>query len=114
MNEVSFLNCPCCNSEDIVTGSIPYNFGEDIYIKCRTCGLKMQICSEYGWEERERRWNTRKPIENVLKQLKNEKAKYESLADSSNCDGYWREEIEYLAKAEMCEEAIEMIKDEVM
>ena len=48
-------------------------------------------------------------IENILQELENEKNKYESLADLSNHDGYWQEDIEYTAKSEMCEEAKEIV-----
>lgn len=104
MSEIK--KCPCCNSEDITEGSVILSIGEDIYIKCRTCGLKMQICSEYGWKELKKRWNTRKPIEKILKRLEDENM---TAVDSSNifcselADG----------KVEGLERAIEIIKEEV-
>lgn len=68
--------CPCCNGEDIVTGDKAYGFGTDIYIRCRTCGLKMQICSEFGWEELFKRWNTRKQMERIIERLEEYEGTY--------------------------------------
>ena len=62
-------NCPCCDSEDISVGSKCVSIGEDIYIRCNTCGLKMQLCKEYGWKELLKRWNTRKPMQNIVERL---------------------------------------------
>lgn len=61
--------CPCCDSEDISVGSKCVSIGEDIYIKCNSCGLKMQLCKEYGWKELLKRWNTRKPMQNIVERL---------------------------------------------
>lgn len=61
--------CPCCNSEDIVTGDKNYSLGTDIYIRCKTCGLKLQIREEFGWEELFKRWNTRIPMQNIVERL---------------------------------------------
>ena len=69
MNEIKLLSCPCCDSENLETGSKPCFVGEDIYIQCNSCGLKLQICEEYGWEELYKRWNTRKPMERIVKNL---------------------------------------------
>ena len=66
-------NCPCCGSEDILAGSIVVSIGEDIFIKCNSCNLKMQLCKEYGWEELLKRWNNRQPMQNIVKQLQEEK-----------------------------------------
>ena len=66
--------CPCCDSDDISVGSKCVSIGEDIYIRCNSCGLKMQLCKEYGWKELLKRWNTRKPMQNIVERLR-EKAK---------------------------------------
>lgn len=57
--KIKLKPCPFCGSKDIRTGSIGCSFGVDIYVKCCTCGAKMQICKEYGEEEMIKRWNTR-------------------------------------------------------
>lgn len=64
--------CPCCDSEDISVGSKCVSIGEDIYIRCNTCGLKMQLCKEYGWKELLKRWNNRKPMQNIVERLEKE------------------------------------------
>ena len=51
--------CPFCGSEDIKMGETGNIFGVDNYIKCCTCGGKMQICEEYGEDELIKRWNRR-------------------------------------------------------
>ena len=61
--------CPCCDSENIEVGSVVVSFGEDIFIKCNSCGIKLQICKEYGYRELLKRWNTRKPIERIVERL---------------------------------------------
>lgn len=68
--------CPFCGGEDLMVGSIPYSIGADIYIKCRTCGAKMQICEEYGDDELRRRWNTRKPMKRIVEQLEERRNDY--------------------------------------
>ena len=59
MSEIKLKPCPFCKSENISEGSRIFNFGEDIYIVCRECGAKIQICKEYGWDELRKRWNRR-------------------------------------------------------
>ena len=65
-------SCPCCGSTDVSVGSVIVSLGEDIYIKCNFCNLKMQLCKEYGWKELLKRWNTRKPIDNIVERLEEE------------------------------------------
>lgn len=94
--------CPCCDSENLTSGSAMYAFGEDIYIKCNTCGLKMQICSEYGEEELEKRWNTRKSLEYVIEKLEEEKSiAFVTLANTGDdkYDFTYNEVLAYLNKA---------------
>ena len=67
-------NCPCCDSEDISVGSVVVSFGEDIFIKCNSCGIKLQICKEYGYRELLKRWNTRKPMDRIVERLEEEKS----------------------------------------
>ena len=59
MSEIKLKPCPHCWSENITEGSRMFDFGEDIYIVCRECGAKIQICKEYGWDELRKRWNRR-------------------------------------------------------
>lgn len=59
MSEIKLEPCPFCGSEDIQEGSRTSDLCTDIYIRCRTCGGKMQICEEYGEEELVNRWNRR-------------------------------------------------------
>ena len=59
MSEIELKPCPFCGSENIQEGSITFDFCTDIYIRCRECGGKMQICKEYGEEELANRWNRR-------------------------------------------------------
>lgn len=59
MSEIKLKPCPFCGSEDIQEGSRTSDLCTDIYIRCRTCGGKMQICEEYGEEELVNRWNRR-------------------------------------------------------
>ena len=59
MDDIKLKPCPFCGSEDIQEGSRTSGLCTDIYIRCRTCGGKMQICEEYGEEELVNRWNRR-------------------------------------------------------
>ena len=76
--------CPCCDSEDISVGSKCVSIGEDIYIRCNSCGLKMQLCKEYGWQELLKRWNTRKPMQNIVERLEETKTKSYVTGITSN------------------------------
>ena len=64
MSEIKLKPCPFCGSEDIQEGSRKSDLCTDIYIRCRTCGGKMQICEEYGEEELVNRWNRRMSEQN--------------------------------------------------
>lgn len=59
MNGIELKPCPFCGGENMSERSRIYDFGEDIYIMCRECGAKIQICKEYGWDELRKRWNRR-------------------------------------------------------
>ena len=59
MSEIKLKPCPFCGSENIQEGSKTFDFCTDIYIRCKECGGKMQICEEYGEEELANRWNRR-------------------------------------------------------
>ena len=52
-----------------------------------------------------------KVFEKILKKIEEKRNKYQRLADNSNFDGWYAEDIEYSAKAEMCEELKEIVKD---
>ena len=81
--------CPCCDSEDISVGSKYVSIGEDIYIRCNTCGLKMQLCKEYGWKELLKRWNTRKPMQNIVERLEEEYHEIDKSKKESYENGDW-------------------------
>lgn len=49
--------CPFCGSENIEYGIREMYLCRDIYIKCKSCGGRIQICAEYGREELIKRWN---------------------------------------------------------
>lgn len=59
MQEIKLKPCPFCGSENLRKGCTGYHLGNDIYIKCLTCGAKIQICEEYGEEDLVNRWNRR-------------------------------------------------------
>ena len=48
-------------------------------------------------------------FEKIKERLEEKKSKYQNLADSSNFDGWHEEDIKYTAKADMCEEIIEIV-----
>lgn len=52
-----------------------------------------------------------KTIEKILKKIEEKRNKYQELADSSNFDGWNKEDIYYSAKAEMCEELKEIVQE---
>lgn len=51
MSEIKLKPCPFCGSKNLQNGSSEFTFGTDIYIRCKECGGKMKICSEYGEKE---------------------------------------------------------------
>ena len=48
-------------------------------------------------------------FEKIKERLEEKRSKYEELAIGSNFDGYHQEDIKYTARAEMCEEMIEIV-----
>lgn len=52
-----------------------------------------------------------KAFEKILKKIEEKRNKYQRLADNSNFDGWYAEDIEYSAKAEMCEELKEIVHE---
>lgn len=50
-------------------------------------------------------------IEKILSKIREKRDKYADLASSSNFDGWAKEEAEYLAKEEVCEELIEIVQE---
>ena len=100
-----YKNCPCCDSENIEVGSVVVSFGEDIFIKCNSCNLKMQLCKEHGWEELLKRWNTRIPMQNIVERLEEKyeesTSNYHDLKDAS-C----------LGERHAYRKAIEIVKEE--
>lgn len=64
MDDIKLKPCPFCGSEDTQGGSRTSGLCTDIYIRCRACGGKMQICEEYGEEELVNRWNRRMSEQN--------------------------------------------------
>lgn len=52
-----------------------------------------------------------KAFEKILKKIEEKRNKYQRLADNSNFDGWHEEDIEYSAKAEMCEELKEIVQE---
>ena len=52
-----------------------------------------------------------KAFEKILKKIEEKRNKYQRLADGSNFDGWNEEDIKYSAKAEMCEELKEIVKE---
>ena len=50
-------------------------------------------------------------FEKILKKIEEKRNKYQRLADGSNFDGWNEEDIEYSAKAEMCEELKETVQE---
>lgn len=59
MSEIKLKPCPFCGSKNIKEGEKNGGLWKDIYIKCKECGCKIQICSEYGKNELLNRWNRR-------------------------------------------------------
>ena len=91
--------CPCCHSEDISVGSVVVLDREELYIKCNSCGLKLQIRKEYGYGELLKHWNTRKSMERIMQRLEDE-----TIALEDNYGDF----VECIPK----EIAIEIVKEE--
>ena len=81
IEEVDLKRCPLCGKEVTVTGgeinwkptyydpdSGDTGFPYTIYCEC---GLKFSLGREHSLDELFERWNTRKPMENIVKQLEN-------------------------------------------
>ena len=97
--------CPCCDSENIEVGSVAVSFGEDIFIKCNSCGIKLQICKEYGWGELLKRWNTRKPMDRIVERLE------DTYQDRINC-AYHTSDCFIDGQADGLDKALSIVKEE--
>lgn len=99
MKKITVLSCPFCNEElEIV--------GKGHYFAHKTNGCILQhLCFEIDDDEAVKRWNTRKPIDDIVERL--EEARFWT-ASSFDEDGYCNDdsqEVVYLDKA------IEIVKE---
>jgi len=71
MSDIKLKLCPCCNGISILDEP-------NSEIRCLDCGLSMKIVNhtslKTGWwkkavDETIRKWNTRKPVEEMIKRL---------------------------------------------
>lgn len=104
--------CPCCDSEDTSVGSVVVLDREELYIKCNSCGLKLQIRKEYGYGELLKRWNTRKPMERIVERLEQQAKQYRRRCNELVEKGYIPMADKQLGKACSYEHAIEIVKEE--
>ena len=51
--------CPFCGSHDLREDIRRLDFANDIFIECRSCGAKIQMCEEYGHDKLVEAWNRR-------------------------------------------------------
>ena len=106
MSETKLLPCPFCDSDNLERGSVYTTLGEDIFIRCRNCNTKLQLCIEHGEYELVKRWNTRKPVERILERLEERQedcyALYAIAFDPEDRDGF-----------DAYSDAIEIVKQEV-
>lgn len=93
MEEIKLKRCPCCDSDNLVEGNVITSLGEDLFIRCINCNLILQLCIEHGRDELIQRWNTRTPMENIIKKLEEEnnrlkklKNGFIALSDHEVCD----------------------------
>lgn len=105
-----YKKCPCCDSENIEVGSVVVSFGEDIFIKCNSCGIKLQICKEYGYRELLKRWNTRKPMDRIVERLEEEQEKLDTDMFARECDNWHGQLCNGISEG--LEKAIEIVKEE--
>lgn len=75
MSEIKILCCPFCGGEKVIS---TYNNFVPVLL-CGSCGAMMTIPMSFGdtYEDKEgellRKWNTRKPMQDILEQLEKEK-----------------------------------------
>lgn len=81
MSEIKLLNCPICGKEIDTEEDLyiperdwkptfydPDSGGDPINIHCK-CGLEFST-GTYDWNEFEKAWNTREPMERILKRFR--------------------------------------------
>lgn len=83
MNEIKLLPCPFCNGEARLQRK---NKKHGYYIVCKKCGCRTPYY-QYQFSSLEKlrneaitTWNTREPIEEIVRQLKNQVTQYNNRA----------------------------------
>ena len=120
MSEINLLPCPICSREIDIEKNLyipvrdwkptfydPDRGGDPINIHCE-CGLEFST-GTYDMSEFEKHWNTRKPMERILKRL----GKIEELDSVAHIEGS-REEILIDGYIKGIKKAIEIIKEKSM
>ena len=111
MAETKLLPCPFCGSDRLYIAERNYFGRKFATVNCIECHISQ---TGDGFETREEaieQWNTRKPVERIMQQLEDVKSEYEQMANNSFDAKEWQEDIELLAKAEMCEYAIQIVRN---
>ena len=113
-------SCPCCGEE--IQGGVRltgYMMMNRKYIKCDACGLKMESSYDIDGlsqthlkaitEDLIRRWNTRKPMQNIVERLENH-IRYCELCHEEFNDS--RMSLTYEVQLNSYKNAIEIVKEE--
>lgn len=119
IEEVDLKKCPLCGKEVTVTGG-EINWKPTYYdpdsgdtglpytIYCE-CGLKFSLGREHSLDELFERWNTRKPMDNIVKQLENHIRYCELCHEEFNNS---RMSLTYEVQLNSYKNAIEIVKEE--
>ena len=99
-NDIKLLSCPFCGGKPFVytTGNTSCGFFAEII--CKNCGCRTGRVAEKTASDV---WNTRKPIEHIVEQLKNE-------TDCPNCSMYCMD-ANMCGFDEMRKQAINIVRD---
>lgn len=87
MSEIKLLPCPFCGGEASVLSDCSYSRtdGETMYyVRCQYCASESSW--EYSEEEAIKRWNTRKPMQEIVERLE-EVGKEEIKIHRARCNG---------------------------
>ena len=82
MSEIKILHCPICNAESIVFKN---RFGR-YNVGCTKCDLLQTSVNYKTEEEAIERWNTRKPMQEIVERLE-EVGKEEIKINRARCNG---------------------------
>lgn len=115
MNENNISHCPFCGGDaEIQTDGTTYQICY-VYCECKSCGSRGKaVAFGFVWKNFEmakkeaiEHWSKRKPIDNIIKRLK-EVGKLEISSHSGRCNG----KTLTLGHVKGIENAIEIVKEE--